>query len=202
VADELERRLREALRAYAEVVDAPDDDDLPVRPATPRPALRRWRGAILVAAAAAAVLTGSWWFVVDGDPGTDAGPAASAVDGSRAGGPTSARDTGSVADQAEPGTAAAPAEGLSLPPSLQPGVAYPVDLYTHCGVLGLDIGGVWFAADPPLVAAGGNPPAGWDNPDQRGTLTPLSRTEAVFADGAGHVVRLRADEAARPTPCD
>jgi hypothetical protein len=69
-------------------------------------------------------------------------------------------------------------------------------------VRGLDINGVWFAADPPLVEEGGHPPAGWGNPDQPGTLTMLSGTEAVFRDDAGHEVRLRADESARPPLCE
>jgi hypothetical protein len=83
------------------------------------------------------------------------------------------------------------------------GVAYPFDLLTHCGVVGADIGGVWFAADPPLLDGPGNPPPGWGNPYQRGTLTLLNAGEALFADGAGHQVRLRAaDAAARPAPCE
>ena len=82
------------------------------------------------------------------------------------------------------------------------GVPYPVDLYTHCGVFGIDIGGIWFAADPPLVEGAGNPPPGWGNPYQPGTLTLLTADEAVFGDDAGHEVRLRADEPARPAPCE
>jgi hypothetical protein len=201
VSDELEQRLRDSLRAYAERVDPPDDGRLPAPRATPRPVVRRWRGAILAAAAAAAVVTGSLWVVADRDSGSDAGSAASAVD-SPTPSPEAEGDSGSVSDQALSGTAAAPAEGFSLPARLEPGVAYPVDLSTHCGVRGIDIGGVWFAADPPLVEPGGNPPAGWGNPDQRGTVTLRTGTEAVFADDAGHAVRLRADEAARPAPCD
>ena len=196
MADELEQRLRDSLRAYAGLVDAPADR-LPAPRA--RPALRRWRGVVLGAAAAAAVVTGSLWVVADRNPGPAAGSAVSAAESST---PDPGGDAGTASDEALSGTAAAPAEGFSLPPSLAPGVAYPVDLSTHCGVRGIDIGGVWFAAEPPLVAEGGNPPAGWDDPDQPGTLTLLSGTEAVFADDAGHQVRLRADESARPAPCD
>jgi hypothetical protein len=83
------------------------------------------------------------------------------------------------------------------------GVAYPLDLLTHCGVLGADIGGVWFAAEPPLVEGAANPPPDWGNPYQRGTVTLLSADAAEFGDDAGHRVRLRAaDESARPAPCD
>jgi hypothetical protein len=205
VSDELEQRLRDSLRAYAERVDPPDDGRLPAPRATPRPVVRRWRGAILAAAAAAAVVTGSLWVVADRDTGSDAGSAASAVASSAPGpapAPQTEGDSGSVSDQALSGTAAAPAEGFGLPAMPEPGVAYAVDLYTHCGIRGIDIGGVWFAADPPLVEPGGNPPAGWGNPDQRGTVTLLSHDEAVFRDDAGHQVRLRADESARPPLCD
>jgi hypothetical protein len=201
VTDELEQRLRDTLRAYADVVDPPDDDELPVRPATPRPALRRWRVAILAAAAAAAVVTGSVWVVSDRDGGSSsaAGNAVSAPDNTPAPGP--ATDDGATAESSQGlADSAAPAQGATAP-SWEVGVTYPVDLYTHCGVRGLDIGGIWFAADPPLVEAGGNPPAGWGNPDQHGTVTLLTHDRAVFRDVAGHEVQLHADESARPPLC-
>jgi hypothetical protein len=201
VSAELERRLRESLRAYADVVDAPDDDALPTRPAAARPVLRRWRGAVLSAAAAAAVVTGALVIVDLRDTGSDttAQSSVAAPEGTRTAAPESA--SGSPSDQALSVPDAAAAQGFGLPASPETGVAYPVDLYTHCGVLGIDIGGVWFAADPSLVEAGGNPPPGWGNPTQRGTVTMSTATEAVFADDAGHEVRLRADESARPPLC-
>ena len=201
MSDDLERRLREALHAYADRVDAPADESLPARPAAPRRVVRRWRGAVLAAAAAAAVVIGSL-VVVNVRAGDSPSAAGTAVSGSGqmpAESPQS--DSATAADQALSGEAAS-ADGVSLPPSPEPGVAYAVYLYTHCGVRGLDIGGVWFAADPPLVEEGGHPPAGWGNPFQPGTVTMLSATEAVFADDAGHVVRLRADESARPPLCE
>jgi hypothetical protein len=156
---------------------------------------------MLAAAAAAAVVTGALWVVADRDTGSDAGSAVSAVD-SPAPTPDGKGESGTASDQALSGTGAAPAQGFGLPPSLAPGVAYPFDLLTHCGIRGADLGGIWFAADPPLVEGAGNPPPGWDNPSQRGTVTLLSVGEAVFRDAAGHEVRLRADESARPAPCD
>ena len=199
MSDDLERRLRDSLRAYAERVAAPDDDSLPAPRATPRPAVRRWRGAILVAAAAAAIVTGSLVVLDVRDPGSPsaAGSAVSGQGDTRAEAPESASATPS--GQALSGDAAAP-DAVGLPPSPEPGVAYAVDLYTHCGVLGIDINGVWFAADPPLVVDH-SPPPGWGNPDQRGTVTLLTDTEAVFHDDTGHEVQLIADEAARPPLC-
>jgi len=191
VSDDLERRLRDSLRAYAETVDVPDDDSLPVRPRAARPALRRWPGAVLAAAAAAVVVTGSVWVVSAQRDGADSA-ATSAV------GRVDAPGSMSPAPASPSGTAADSAEALAG----VPGAPVPYVLHTHCGIRGADIGGVWFAADPPLVEAGGNPPAGWGNPDQPGTITLLSATEAVFADDLGHEVRFHADEAARPPLCD
>jgi hypothetical protein len=192
VSDDLERRLRNALSAYADRVDAPDDDSLPAPRATPRPAVRRWRGALLAAAAAAVVATGSVWVISAQRDGADSN-ATSAVareDTPESSPPAAAAPSGTAADSAE-------ALGAVLP-----GAPAPAVLHTHCGVLGLDIGGVWFAAEPPLVEEGGHPPPGWGNPDQPGTITLLTATEAVFRDDVGHEVRLRADESARPPLCE
>ncbi|TFV86014.1 hypothetical protein [Blastococcus sp. CT_GayMR16] len=194
--DELEQRLRSSLRAYADLVDEPDEDELPApRTEIPRARSGRWREGVLAAAAAAAVVTWTFWVVTDDDTGveTATGTALSSTEGS------AELPTGDAA------AAAGAPEGPvpSSTDSVAPGVASPLDLYTHCGVLGTDVGGVWFAADPPLVDGAGNPPPGWGNPYQPGTLTLVTADEAVFADDAGHVVRLRAaDESARPAPCD
>jgi hypothetical protein len=186
VSDDLERRLRDSLRAYAELVDAPDSA-VPSARATPKAPLRRWRGAVLAAAAAAVVVTGSVWFVDVKGADNSASSAASDM-AATAGGPQS--DTGAAA------------EAKSASASLEVGVAYPFDLYTHCGVRGADLGGVWFAVGPPLVEGAGNPPSGWGNPYQHGTVTLLTADRAVFRDDAGHEVVLRADGSARPEPCD
>ncbi|MCZ4125558.1 hypothetical protein [Streptomyces sp. H39-S7] len=66
------------------------------------------------------------------------------------------------------------------------------DLYTHCGIDEARIGSTYFEARTPLSDGAGNPPDGWDNPTQRGTMTLKSATEAVFTDGAGHAVTFRA----------
>ena len=194
--EDIEERLRSSLRAYAQLVDAPEE---PVVRASGHRSIagrRRRRGAILVAAAAAAVVSGSIWLVgVDrSDPGaaTANGSAASTDESSVA-----AAEGNTRADPDSPGAV------LAAPPSPQAGVAYPVDLLTHCGIVGTDIGGTWFAAEAPLVDGPSNPPPGWGNPYQRGTLTLLAADEAVFRDDAGHEVRFRAaGESERPAPCD
>lgn len=195
MTDELERRLRDSLRAYADLVEPAHDAELPARAPAPVRRAHRWRAAVLAAAAAVAVGGGSVWLVGDQDAVTAAGSAAS--DASTVGG--TAEDEGAAAAAA--GSAADSAEALGAP-AFAVGVAYPIDLPTHCGVLGADLGGVWFAARPPLVGGAGDAPPGWDDPVQHGTVTLLSADEAVFADAAGHSVRLRADEAARPPRCE
>ncbi|KOX21070.1 MULTISPECIES: hypothetical protein [unclassified Streptomyces] len=72
------------------------------------------------------------------------------------------------------------------------GRAIPFELYTHCGIDEARIGSTYFEAETPLSDGSGNPPEGWGNPVQRGTMTLKSATEAVFTDDAGHEVRFRA----------
>ncbi|MER7950545.1 hypothetical protein ABTY59_24470 [Streptomyces sp. NPDC096079] len=73
----------------------------------------------------------------------------------------------------------------------------PYDLYTHCGIDEALIGSTYFEAETPLSDGSGNPPEGWGNPSQRGSMTLTSDTEAVFTDDAGHEVRFRARPGAR-----
>jgi hypothetical protein len=65
-------------------------------------------------------------------------------------------------------------------------IAY--NLYTHCGVDEAKIGDRFYQAVTPLTDGNGNPPAGWGNPYQAGTMTLVSATEAVFTDNARHRV--------------
>jgi hypothetical protein len=64
-------------------------------------------------------------------------------------------------------------------------------LYTHCGINEARIGNHYFEAVHPLSDGQGNPPPGWGNPYQPGTMTLLSPAMAVFRDQAGHHVRFR-----------
>jgi hypothetical protein len=69
--------------------------------------------------------------------------------------------------------------------------ARPYLLLTHCGIDEARIGGRYFEAAHPLSDGHGNPPAGWGNPFQRGTITLLSPTQALFHDHADHHVLFR-----------
>jgi hypothetical protein len=208
MTDDTEARLRAALHAYADRVEDPGTE-LPSVPAGSQPAgsLRRWRGALLVAAAVVAVIGGAWWIetgrsggdVVAGSTADERSP--SSEEQAAASAPEGAEDDAALSTPETYAGAAVPATELPAAPEV--GVPYALDLYTHCGVFGTDVGGRWFAADPPLVEGAGNPPAGWGNPYQPGTLTLTSADEAVFTDEAGHEVVLRAaPESARPAPCD
>jgi hypothetical protein len=64
----------------------------------------------------------------------------------------------------------------------------PYKLYTHCGIDEARIGNQYFAAVHPLSDGSGNPPIGWGNPYQAGTMTFMSATEVVFTDSVGHRV--------------
>ena len=85
---------------------------------------------------------------------------------------------------ASPSTAAAAAAAAA-------GSARPYQLYTHCGIDEARIGNRYFEAVHPLSDGQGNPPPGWGNPYQPGTMTLLSTAEAVFRDHAGHQVQFQ-----------
>ena len=182
MTDDVEARLRAALHAHAALVEELADDAGP--PAAARAGRRRRPGAAVtaavMAAAAAAVVGSVVWL---GGPGTDQRDGA---------------DRPVTAEVPAAGSAGSTPAGPEV--AAAPVVGEPFELYTHCGVLGADLDGVWFAADPPLVDEYG-PPPGWQDPYQPGTLTRLSPAEAVFTDDAGHEVWLRADESARPPAC-
>ncbi|MEU2238492.1 hypothetical protein ABZ572_03695 [Streptomyces sp. NPDC018338] len=102
-------------------------------------------------------------------------------------------DEGAEVVRATPSVQATPS-GRTIPsvqatPSVR---TIPFDLYTHCGIDEARIGSTYFEAETPLSDGSGNPPEGWDNPTQRGTMTLKSETEAVFTDDAGHEVKFRA----------
>ena len=91
---------------------------------------------------------------------------------------------------ASPAGTSAGASHTAHPATVAGNAPVPYTLYTHCGTYAATIGGRWFVADHPLSDGSGNPPPGWGNPDQPGTIRMLSATAAEFRDGLGHVVRF------------
>jgi hypothetical protein len=74
-------------------------------------------------------------------------------------------------------------------------------LYTHCGVAWARIDGTFWRATRPLSDGNGNPPPGWGNPFQDGTLTFSSPTTAEFSSPAGGVTFKRTERTQPPVVC-
>ena len=68
------------------------------------------------------------------------------------------------------------------------------ELYTHCGIREAKIGGDFYTATPVLADGNGNPPGGWGNPGQVGTMTVYGNGTARFSAPGG----LEADFRLRP----
>ncbi|BBH18578.1 hypothetical protein Back2_28650 [Nocardioides baekrokdamisoli] len=68
----------------------------------------------------------------------------------------------------------------------------PFSLYTHCGISRARINGQYYEAETHLSDGNDNPPKGWGNPYQHGTITLTSPSTAIFRDDRGHEVVFRA----------
>jgi hypothetical protein len=91
--------------------------------------------------------------------------------------------------------AAPPGEGTRV----ETGHTVGYRLLTHCGVHSAKVNGSTFFAQPPLDDGNGNPPAGWGNPYDDGSLTLVDEHTAVFRDPAGHTARFT-DRPPGPAP--
>jgi hypothetical protein len=80
-------------------------------------------------------------------------------------------------------------------------VGRPYQLYTHCGIEWTKIDGTFWRAEHPLSDGSGNPPAGWDNPFQNGTLVLVTPTSARFNSPAGRVTFERTSRRQPPAIC-
>jgi hypothetical protein len=75
-----------------------------------------------------------------------------------------------------------------------PGVSYQFRLYTHCGLdwpLAMDFdGSFWAPIGPgPFSDGSGNPPAGFGNPVDQGTITLISPTLTQYRSSNGTVMQ-------------
>jgi hypothetical protein len=84
------------------------------------------------------------------------------------------------------------------------GVVFRFSLYTHCGLdnpVALDFdGSFWDSIGPgPASDGSGNPPAGFDNPFDNGTIQLLSHDMAEYHSRSGTVMRFSRSPAASRT---
>jgi hypothetical protein len=77
----------------------------------------------------------------------------------------------------------------------------PYQLYTHCGIEWASIDGTFWRAKHPLSDGNGNPPGGWGNPFQDGTLVLINPTTARFDSSAGSVTFERTARRRPPVIC-
>jgi hypothetical protein len=90
--------------------------------------------------------------------------------------------------ESTPSPAAAPPSPTTAAARTTAPKPVPYDLYTHCGIDYARVGNRYYQATPPLSDGSGNPPPGWGNPYQSGTMTVISPNQVVFTDKAGHRV--------------
>lgn len=84
-----------------------------------------------------------------------------------------------------------PAEaGPPCGPGATVGSAYPFTPFTHCGILGAYFDGRFWRAAPPLSDGSGNPPRGWKNPSDTGTIRLVSHEVAQFRSDGGLTARF------------
>ena len=77
----------------------------------------------------------------------------------------------------------------TAPSSPVVGTRYYFILYTHCGIKFAYFGNRYWQTTP-LNDGNGNPPPGWKNPSDPGTIQLLDRDHAVFEDADGHVLNF------------
>ncbi|MBV8945954.1 MAG: hypothetical protein JOZ95_11080 [Solirubrobacterales bacterium] len=77
----------------------------------------------------------------------------------------------------------------------------PYQLYTHCGIDWAKINGTFWRAQHPMSDGSGNPPAGWGNPLQDGTLVFINPATARFDSSAGSVTFERTSLKQPPFIC-
>jgi hypothetical protein len=75
--------------------------------------------------------------------------------------------------------------GIALEGEPEIGVAYSVDLYTHCGLRHVEFDGSDWAISGVLDDGSGNPPDGFNNPVDYGTVTLVTRDTATYLSEYG-----------------
>jgi hypothetical protein len=83
------------------------------------------------------------------------------------------------------------------------GEEYPYRLYTHCGILSAYFNGQWWIADP-VLEGNNNPPPGWGNPFDVGTMQLSQENRLLYRRDGGESAQFRAlapGEEYQPYPC-
>jgi hypothetical protein len=75
--------------------------------------------------------------------------------------------------------------GVTLDGEPEIGVAYRVTLYTHCGLRHVEFDGDRWAISGVLDDGSGNPPPGFNNPFDEGTITLTGPDTAVYTSEFG-----------------
>lgn len=87
-----------------------------------------------------------------------------------------------------PGSGVGTQPPQAVPTVVDAAAAQPHQLYTHCGVQWTEFQGKAWYADPPLSDGSGNPPPGFGNPVDQGTMRQLSAHQAQYVSSSGKVV--------------
>ena len=77
------------------------------------------------------------------------------------------------------------ASGITLAGEPEIGVAYRVELYTHCGLRNVEFDGDRWAISGTLSDGSGNPPVGFNNPIDEGTVTLTAPDTAIYTSEFG-----------------
>jgi hypothetical protein len=80
------------------------------------------------------------------------------------------------------------------------GDTYRYALYDHCGVEWARIDGGWWRTEP-LNDGGGNPPPGWANPYDHGTLRITNSDTADYTNGLGETIVFTRTDITEPPLC-
>ena len=91
---------------------------------------------------------------------------------------------------------------LELPygPGVEVGETYDYVLFVHCGVRWARLDGVWWKTDL-FADSDKNPPDGWGNPYDEGTMTILDERTADYVGGAEMTVRFQRTDLVDAPPC-
>lgn len=92
-----------------------------------------------------------------------------------------------------------PSPGIGADENARVGTRYEYGLMTHCGVDFIRFDGRWWEAQPHLDDGNGNPPDGWDNGIQEGTLTLRTEAALEFNASAGRTLQF-VEVRTAPTP--